>query len=201
MVIAVLSQNVFGARLRIRVDRLDGCEVKRTVRTAEIRGQLTVVGTADVVIAGLALDAVRTDIIAVRTRFGGHTVATADGYIHRGGQGRFIIDLPNVVQRNMRLVVAVVVRTFLLAFAVVAVCRVIGAIVTAVGHVFLYVVPFSESQRTRTAGRTLPVPLRSTETGERQLVLVIDTLGYVCEIAVTAVTGSLNVTVTPGLGA
>ena len=100
----------------------------------------------------------------------------------------------------MRFVVTVVVRTFLLALTVITVRRVVGAVVTAVRHVFLDVIPLRKGQCTRTARRTLPVPLRSTETGEGQLVFVIDTLGDIDEIAVTAVTRSLYITVTPSLG-
>ena len=81
-----------------------------------------------------------------------------------------------MVQRYMRLVVTVVVRTFLFTLTVIAVRCVIGAVVATVGHVFLCVIPFSQRQSTRTAARTLPVPLWSTETGQTQLMLVVDTL-------------------------
>ena len=47
-----------------------------------------------------------------------------------------------MVQRDLRLMVLIVVRTALLTLAVVAVRRVVTAIIHAARHVFLHFVPF-----------------------------------------------------------
>ena len=103
-----------------------------------------------------------------------------------------------MVQADLRFVVLVVVRTRLLAVFTDTVGRVVLTAIHAARHILCHAVPLGQGQRTRTTCRTGPVPLRSTETGQTQLMVVVDTLGDVREIAVALKTGTLDVTVAPG---
>ena len=104
-----------------------------------------------------------------------------------------------MVEADLRLVVFVEVRTRLFATAVDAIGGVKTTIIHAAGHVFLHVVPLSEGERARRTRRTGPVLLRSTEAGERELMIGVDALSDIGEIAVTAEASTLNVTIAPRL--
>ena len=103
-----------------------------------------------------------------------------------------------MVEADLRLVVLVVVRTGLLAVFTNTVGRVVLTFVHTARHVLRYTVPLSEGQRAVRSGRTCPVPLRCTEARQTQLVVLVDTLGDIREIAVTFKSRSLDITVTPG---
>ena len=72
--------------------------------------------------------------------------ASTNRGVERSRERGFIINLPNVIQRNLRLVIFVVVRTFLLTIVPISVGRVVAAIIHAVFHVFLHVVPLCQRQ-------------------------------------------------------
>ena len=101
-----------------------------------------------------------------------------------------------MVQRNLRLVVLVVVARFLVAVVVVSVCGIEAAIVHSVLHVFLHGLPFAECECT-IASRALVVPLRGAEACQRELVMVVDTLGDIREIGVAFKVCALYVAVAP----
>ena len=103
-----------------------------------------------------------------------------------------------MVETDLRLVVLVVVGTRLITAFVDTVGRVVLATIHAAGHVLCHPVPLSEGQRTRRTGRTGPVVLRCTETGETELMVLIDTFGDIGKIAVSGEACSLDITVTPG---
>ena len=96
--------------------------------------------------------------------------------------------------------VTVVVRTALLTVVAVTVAGVVAAVIHAVAHILAYLIPALEIQCTRTARRTRPVPLRSAEAGERQLMTVVDALADIGEVTVSAIASALDITVTPCLG-
>ena len=133
----------------------------------------------------------------VQSVLGGASEAASDRGIYGSGQAAEVVNLPYVVETDLRLVVLVVVRTRLLAAFVASVGRVVLAAVHAGGHVLRHAVPFRQRQRARRARRTGPVPLRSTETGEGELVVLVDSFGDIGEIAVSLESRSLDISVTP----
>ena len=188
VIVAVLGKNQLRSVLRSSVQVFHCSVVERTVIATEDSRQHAVVGTARQVT--VRIGAVGACLCRV-------TETATDTRVERGRKRRLVVDLPYVVQADLRLVVLVVVCTFLLAVVGVTVRRVVATVVHAVGHIFLHVVPLGQGERTARSARALPVTLRSTETCQRELVLLVDALRDVGEIAVSAVTRALDVSVTP----
>ena len=133
----------------------------------------------------------------VQSVLGVASEAASDRGIYGSGQAAEVVNLPYVVQTYLGLVVFVVVGARLFAAFVASVGRVVLPAVHAGRHVLRHAVPFRQRQRARRARRTGPVPLRSTEAGEGELVVVVDALGDISEIAVSTKACTLYVSVTP----
>ena len=119
---------------------------------------------------------VRVSVVGIR--LSAVSVSTADAHIEHGAQRRIVVDLPLVVEAQLRLVVNVIFGRAHLAVAVETVSRVI-LVVFHSPHLLCHL-PVGESQRVF----ALEVLLRSSEGSERELVLVVQTLGDVQEVCV-----------------
>ena len=160
--------------------------VESTVVAAEGGEQLAVVGTAEIAVCQRRVSTVLARV----------SEAATNRCVEGGRERRLMVNLPNMVQRNLRLVVLVVVARFLVAVVVVSVCRIEAAIVHSVLHVFLHFLPLRQRECT-VASRALVVPLRGAEACQRELVMVVDTLGDIREIGVAFKVCALYVAVAP----
>ena len=107
-----------------------------------------------------------------------------------------MVDLPNMVERYLGFVIHIVVSRFAVAVVVITIGGVVATEVHVVVHVLFDLVPFGHGESTIVVG-SLVVSLRSAESGERELVLVVDAFGYVSKIVVACEVGSLHISVAP----
>ena len=105
-----------------------------------------------------------------------------------------------MVEADLRFMVLVVVRTLLFAVRSKTVRGVVTAAVHTLRHVLSDFVPPLQGESSVGAARTGPVPLRCTEGGQTQLMVLVDSFGDIGEIGIAFKSRSLDISVTPGAG-
>ena len=166
-----------------RVDILDSSIVECTIRITELSLKHTIVGTFPILI--------RISVIFVT--LSGITITTSDRNISNSTQRRFVINLPLMIQADLRFVVRVVLTGSATTFVVKTVSWIIFIILNAI-HFFSHF-PVSNCQ----SAITLIVCLRSTKYCKRQLMSVIQSFWDIQEVVVAFKVKSLSISVTPVL--
>ena len=151
VVVVLTGHDHVGAGGRSCVHVLDGAVVKGAVGTAEFGVQHAVrraIPVAAVAVASIAFEAVALGI----------------RHVERCGERLCVVDLPDVTQRDLGLVVDVVVRRALTALVVETVGRVVAIHAFAV-HIVLYCLPAEHAEAV--VARALVVLLRCAEGCQR----------------------------------
>ena len=120
--------------------------------------------------------------------------AVANRHIHGRRKARLAIDIPNVIQRNLWLMVRVIAGTgHAFTINVISVSSIIAIAQTLI--YLLLLVPLFDGQLVI----TLIVSLGSTRCCQRQRMTVTDTLGYINKPGICVKLTSLDISVTPCL--
>ena len=171
-----------GAGGGCRVHLLDGGVVECAVGAAPCVGQNAVVGSIPLaaVVGSATLAAV--------------AVSVGDGEVDGCRKARLIVDLPDVVERDLGLVEMVLVGDVSLTVEAVTESGVVAVHAFAV-HIVLHVLP---SFYGKAVGRlALPVVLGRTEGCKAQLMVVVDLFRYVDKPCESVKLSALDISVAP----
>ena len=165
------------------VEGVDGVVVEGAVGAAE--------GVVDVAVGGAV-----PEVAVFAVTAGVAAVPLGDGGVDGGAQAGLVVDLPEVVERDLGFVVGVEVGNVGLSVAVTE-----GGVVlvgAVVAHVLFDALPLFDGEGVVVVA--LVVCLGCAEDGQRELVVVVDALGDAGEVVVAFEGGALDVAVAPGFG-